>query len=353
MTYNSNCPIWKTSANMYQGGSPRFLEKIYSPRAGGWYQIDDDVKELFFSEGDPDKGHKARLTTWLVEQRPLSNESPEVTWDIIKKTETSKGMRASERADRVLGGKDTSVPITLAERTQTLGTSVPITLHPCGESQEGDISSEVKTCLELLAHSESIGWDDLTFLFQYLKTMGLIEQRSGRYVSEHPSRLSGPRVQEITITVPGFERVAELEQVKNAASDQVFVAMSFDPSLDTAWKKGIEPAVEVAGYKPLRVDKEEYVGWIPDKIISEIRKSRFVVADFSHGKNGASEGVYFEAGFAYGLDLDIILTCKDSDANDVHFDLSQYNCIHWKNPEDLREKLGDRIGAIIGYRSQH
>lgn len=342
MTYNSICPIWKTPANLHSGGSPRFLEKIYSPRTGGRYLIDDDVKGLFFSEADPDDGHKARLTTWLVEQRLLGNESPEVTWDIIRKMETSKGMRASGRADRVLQF--------LVERTQTLGTSVPITLHSCGESQEGDISSEVKTCLELLAHSESIGWDDLAFLFQYLKKVELIKQRSGRFVSENPSQLSEPRVQEITLTVPGFERVVELEQVENAASDQAFVAMSFDASLNAAWQEGIEPAVEAAGYKPLRVDKEEYVGWIPDKIISEIRKSRFVVADFSHGKNGASEGVYFEAGFAYGLDLDIILTCKNSDANDVHFDLSQYNCIRWENPGDLRKKLEDRIGAVIGYR---
>ena len=44
---------------------------------------------------------------------------------------------------------------------------------------------------------------------------------------------------------------------------------------------------------------------IDDEIIGEIRRSRFLVADFTHGDKGARGSVYYEAGFAYGLGLPV------------------------------------------------
>ena len=64
--------------------------------------------------------------------------------------------------------------------------------------------------------------------------------------------------------------------------------------------KGIMPGIEDAGYKPYLVDEDEHIDKIDDKIIAEIRRSRFIVADFTHGEKGARGGVYFEAGFALG-----------------------------------------------------
>ena len=104
----------------------------------------------------------------------------------------------------------------------------------------------------------------------------------------------------------------------------------------------------------MRVDKEEHLDFIPDKIISEIRQSRFVVADFSYcekdssDEKRASEGVYYEAGFAHGLNLPVIFTCKESDTDGVHFDVDQYNRIQWEDPKDLKAKLTARIEAVIG-----
>ena len=210
---------------------------------------------------------------------------------------------------------------------------------------------EVQATLELMAQSESIDWYDLRFLFNYLLKKEMVEKssRAGK-VDE------GGGITKVSykLTIPGFTRVAELEQVKNEASDRAFVAMCFNSSFDDVWKKGIEPAVEAAGYKPVRVDKEEHLDLIPDKIISEIRQSRFVVADFSYCKKDsfddkrASEGVYYEAGFAYGLDIPVIFTCKDSDTDGVHFDIDQYNRIQWKDPEDLKARLKERYTG--GYR---
>ena len=328
MTYDSKCLIWNT---LVKGMHVKGVDQAYSPRTGGWYQSSIDCRSDFSGDG-LDDGHKARLTTWLVEQRLLGNDPPLITKEIIEETKRAKGMRASERADHVLQF--------LAERTQILGTSVDMICvdERSNDNKTQNLDPKIKAYLELLAHSESIGLKDLFFLLDHLKYKGLIE---GQYF---PGRGNS----DLSLTVPGYERVAELEQVENVASDQVFVAMCFDALLDEVWSKGIKPAVEAAGYKAVRVDEEHFTGDITDKIISEIRRSRFVVADFSHGKKGASEGVYYEAGFACGLGLEVISTCKDSDLKKLHFDTRQRNHIKWENSEDLQGRLKERIGAVIG-----
>jgi nucleoside 2-deoxyribosyltransferase len=123
-----------------------------------------------------------------------------------------------------------------------------------------------------------------------------------------------------------------------------FVAMSFDAGLRPAWTEGFEPAIRAAGYVPLRIDEEEFLGGITDQIMAEIRRSRFVVADYTGQKNG----VYFEAGFALGLPLPVIPTCRADEIEKLHFDIKHLNTLVWKTPEELNDLLAKRIRAIIG-----
>ncbi len=131
------------------------------------------------------------------------------------------------------------------------------------------------------------------------------------------------------------------ERTKSA---QGFVAMWFNDSMREAYNKGFEPAIRAAGYDPLRVDRVEHVGKIDDEIIAQIRRSRFVVADFT----GHRGGVYFEAGFALGLNLSVIWTCRRNEIAELHFDVRQFNCIDWEDPADLADRLQKRIEAIVG-----
>ncbi len=85
----------------------------------------------------------------------------------------------------------------------------------------------------------------------------------------------------------------------------------------------------------------EHNGKIDDLIIAEIRKSGLLVADFT-GQRG---GVYFEAGFAMGLGIPVICTCRNDDVEKLHFDTRQYNHIVWTDAADLKEKLQLRIEA--------
>lgn len=144
------------------------------------------------------------------------------------------------------------------------------------------------------------------------------------------------------IEIAGWRRLKELES-KNIAYDQAFIAVSFAEELSVVWDDGIKPAAFDAGYRPLRVDKHQHNERIDDLIVAEIKRSGLLIADFTY----PSPGVYFEAGFALGLGIPVIWCCRDDEMvrKTLHFDTRQYNHIMWKTPEDLREKLKNRIDA--------
>ncbi len=95
---------------------------------------------------------------------------------------------------------------------------------------------------------------------------------------------------------------------------QGFVAMSFDPAMSEAYTAGFDPGIRQAGYRPLRIDGKEHINGISDEILAEIRRSRFLVADYTHMNNG----VYFEAGVAVGLGIPVIPTCRADHLDKMH-----------------------------------
>lgn len=140
-----------------------------------------------------------------------------------------------------------------------------------------------------------------------------------------------------------FWDVTENLQQTAIDSKQVFVAMCFDSSMDEYYKEGIKPAIEEAGYTPIKIDLQDFNGKICDEIIVEIKRSKFIIADFCKHRGG----VYFEAGYAMGQGKPVIFTASKAELKKAHFDTRQYNHIEYDTPEDLRKKLYNRICATI------
>jgi hypothetical protein len=134
---------------------------------------------------------------------------------------------------------------------------------------------------------------------------------------------------------------AHLESLRSrgAATSQVFVAMNLHPSLEALWLEGIKPGIGKAGYEALRIDRKEHLNKIDDEIVAEIRRSRFVVADLTNHR----QSVYFEVGYAMGLGMKVIWTCRKNQIKKLHFDIRQYPCIPWQEPKDLVLPLKNRI----------
>lgn len=164
-------------------------------------------------------------------------------------------------------------------------------------------------------------------------------------------------VQGLRLTGRGLSRMDDLDII-GPDTDQVFVAMWFGDEMSEIFEKGIVPALAEVGYKAFRIDQKEHANKIDDEIIAEIRRSRFVVADFTCGIVQGEEGdvgvprggVYYEAGFAQGLGLPVIWTVRQDQIGLVHFDTRQFNHIAWTDADDLRVRLSRRVAAVVGER---
>jgi len=286
---------------------------VESERAGGLFFISGtaEKKMRWF-----DKAKKARLTTWIVDQRRLGVDCPKIMTNTLDAIEQRPALPVQERADRLLRHLQTRISL--------IGNTVDV---PSYEPHNA-----------MFAWSESVSVSEVTYLLDYLEKSRWVESRWQDGSDE---------TREYTLTPDGYARLAELE-TKAVDSKQAFVAMWFDKSMEDAYTKGIAPAITDAGYEPLRIDGKEHNNKIDDEIIAEIRRSRFLVADFTQGKTGARGGVYYEAGYASGLNLPVIFTCRADAMGNVHFDTRQYNHITWDSPEELRDRLAKRISATIG-----
>ena len=308
------CPIWGVDCDVRHPRDGRRIKIVRdSFRAGGSYEI---TRQAELAVNELDDALKARLTSILVEKRMNGVEAPLLTEDDVKRAKDRRPLPVHVRAERLLSFLVRSSSNEIGQSLH-IGEGRPHLFYPA------------------LAWSESTKDQELHFLSDYLTGQGCItKQGYAGYMFD------------AMVEVPGFSLIEELQ--KNPDLSQCFVAMWFDDSMIEAYEQGIRPAIEEVGYSPLRIDRQEFIGKIDDEIISQIRRSRFLVADATHGEDGARGGVYYEAGFAHGLGLPVIFTCRNDMIDKVHFDTRQFNHIVWENPDDLREQLTNRIGSVLG-----
>ena len=138
-----------------------------------------------------------------------------------------------------------------------------------------------------------------------------------------------------------YELFPAVELIGREQKKKVFIAMSFDSSMQEA-RKFIMDAIQSCGYVPMLIDIKEHNNQIVPEIYKEISDSEFVIADLT-GQRG---GVYYEAGYAVAKDKNLILCCKKGE--NPHFDVAQINTIFWENEQDLKERLIKRIKATVG-----
>ena len=147
-----------------------------------------------------------------------------------------------------------------------------------------------------------------------------------------------------TLLVDGWTLISNFES-KNKTSEQGFIAVWLHESMDKSID-AMEEAITEAGYIPLCIRDEHFSEKIMDKALGEIRKSRFLVVDLT----GARNSVFFEAGFAFGLNIDVIYVYKNSlDGSGLppEFYVRHYQCYKYKDETELKEILKNAISARI------
>jgi len=183
--------------------------------------------------------------------------------------------------------------------------------------------------------------NEFTYYLDHLKEKGLIslQNENGNLRTYH-------------LTIKGFDYLSKLQDF-NIHSNRCFVAMSFKPEYENIYTKAIKPAIEKAKYMPIRIDEEnskkpDMEVNIDDRLIAEIRMSRFMVADFT----GQSLNVYYEAGFAYGLGMKVIRCCEINAIKNgaLPFDTRNRDHLSWEDGKEelFLDSLYHRIVALLG-----
>ena len=329
MSKITECRIWGREFNAVGHTQPDPSRAIVeeSPRAGGGYEVEATARNYLYQLNDTEK---ARLTTWLIVQRMQGDERPLVTQKIIEYIRNNRPLPIHERANNLLRY--------FVRQSEMVGGEISLGLEgELNEFGEWIAPNTPSSLWNAMAWSESVNPIEVGFCVDYLERKGWLTTE--RYISDDFSAT-------VVVTIEGYSHIADT--YSSVESSQAFVAMWFDNSTDAAYKEGIALGIKDAGFNPFRIDQKEHINKIDDEIIGEIRRSKFLIADFTQGSDGARGGVYYEAGFAHGLGIPVIFSCRDDAVKTLHFDTNHYNHIVWSSPEELRAKLKARILAVIG-----
>lgn len=309
------CPLWGGGIRNSTLGD---YDEFDNPRAGGLYRFSRTAQVIY--EGKKSPALAAKLTTWIINCHLSGEISPMINDDILTKINARRPLAYSQQIRRFF------------EYLSHIGFRVGHFL-PYAFNADSEKNMAIAAWLECQTDAE------VAFMIHHLITDGVAEK-------------DGPNLR---LTPEGFRRL-ELVQSTSRDSLQAFVAMWFDPRMRSVFDAAIEPAILATGYTPMRIDRKEHNNRIDDEILAEIRRSRFVVADVTCGVVEGKDrsypvhrgGVYFEAGFAMGLAIPVIWTCRKDTLDHLHFDTRQFSHIPWEEPEELKKGLYNRIRGTIG-----
>jgi nucleoside 2-deoxyribosyltransferase len=152
--------------------------------------------------------------------------------------------------------------------------------------------------------------------------------------------------QAVLTTEQAIQQYAELVvslAEKAALSRDVFVIMSFSETDELEdYQAAVTEVCNKAGFKAVRTDSRPAANThqIVDTIHDHIQTCGFVIADLTNER----PNVYYEIGYARGLNKKLILTSKKGQP--VHFDLHGYNRVEWTGSENLKKQLKPIVEEI-------
>jgi predicted RNA-binding Zn-ribbon protein involved in translation (DUF1610 family) len=269
------CPICKLNGQEVQTSDAGERLSLDCPRCGKFIITRTAASMAERKELAP------KLSAWIRERTELGVDVPEINSNTLKEIENLfPSYRVSEKQLLFLKA--------LERRTKFPGQGLPV----------------------LSGFDYPLAWaageDEFRYLLRSLMERGLVRRTDG------PVTLDDSFAYTFEIIPDGWVFLEDHSR-PSIISDQVFVAMSFSPELKSAWTDAIDPTLRKIGYRPYRVDAEPHIGKIDTKIITEIKNSRFLVADVTQQR----PGVYFEAGYALGLGLPVFWSVKKDDLDNV------------------------------------
>ncbi len=317
--YGDPCNVCGFPANWIPGAD---VSGVHCHRCGSYYIT--SIADAILKTKDPKSEENLALSSLIFESQGLK-----VTTENLEGLRSLRRPNIMQRAERLLRY--------LASRYPSAGENIFIswaTMRPTLDglaSGKGGDAGLAHAFLPMMAASWSHFPSEVGYLAASVLTdeLGWLHSDSGGNFKISPK---------------GWVFLQSSHQATNPKLG--FIAMSFNSDLLRFSTDVVAPAIEGAGYEPLRIDNKEHTNRIDDELIATIRSARFVVIDFTEHK----QNVYFEAGLAIGFGVPVIWMCRREDMKNRHFDTRQFNTIDWEWDDlpDARRRLENRIRATIG-----
>lgn len=280
----------------------------YTCETCGCYTIPDDFGRNLIEK------NKELLAGYLYETKAIKESILQLTTKITEEILNSS-----------------KIPKTVMQKVEKLLVNLYKLNKPIGEDYD---SMQLKPAM-----GYAIDSDEIDGMLEIMCDLGWIKT---------PSNTG--HIYDFKFTAKGFD-TAERLILTNVDSKKVFIAMQFSDDLLELCRAAIQPACKACGFDAGLVSNNHNNG-ITDEIIAEIRRSKFVIVDFTYNNAGA----YFEAGFAQGLGRPVIRICQKewfdeenerTNGKALHFDVRHYNTILYENHQHLIDKLKANIRANI------
>lgn len=290
----ANCPICDRDHTEIIASGGR--SKIECARCGTYILGQDVLEDLPF-ELQGDTQIKRSILSHAIYKMPRKPNFPEIGLDLIKSI-----IKSSDRPSHI--DQLNNLLTWIVNRQEKYGAFIE------------DFSDDAIAAVGVQDKA------DLIFILEHAIDNGLVEgsvrlQAGGAHLIS-PFRLS-------------FKGWSAFDEIRNKAAERklAFMAMKFgDSDVDNIYHNHFKPAVEKTGFVLKRLDERQPAGSIDDQLRLEIRQARFLIADLTHGNNGA----YWEAGFAEGLGKPVIYTCRRDifdNGQGTHFDTNHHLTVTW------------------------
>ncbi len=308
----TTCPVCQTDA--------AFRIEAHDDRddirclACGDFAVGGDLRRTLRTLIDGDK-RRAALLSHMLRRMQMSNERPVLTAEVAAK-------------------------ILATEKLPTPEVQGDNLIRWLGDNTEPGQTREMLPALYRGIIGATVD-EGVYFVVNGLKETGLLvtpadlPQDPGHYLRRQ-ARL------EACLTFKGWKRHEEL-RTGAPSGKMAFMAMKFGvPALDAFVDNHLRQAVRSTGFELKRVDDTPKAGLIDDRMRAEIRACRFLIADLTYASNGA----YWEAGYAEGLGKPVIYTCeKSAFEKDSHFDTNHHLTVRWEDGK-LAEAAQDLVNTI-------
>ena len=307
---NSLCPICFRNASRI-GLDPLntryFIECI---DACGKYTI-SDLAEALLEARNRHSGNEAKLLAFLqykLKKIQLLNSVPYVDKELVREAfEEPVFPKALEQANNLI--------LWLGRKVSSISQTENVCFN--------DVIPIIGAIIE----------EDVRLVVSYLVEEGLIN--IGYY--QLPDSASNVL---ITMLIPGWERFEKLNKRKNKTL--AFMAMKFNDTEVTEAFRQFQKVSSYLDYELLTLTERQEAGIIHNRLRVQIQQSRFVIADLTY----QNQGVYWEAGYAEGLEIPVIYTCEEQHFNNIHFDMKPSLTIKWSSDPTSKYHISEAVKEL-------